>query len=532
MKKNSLISYEQFVQKVRSYSREEVIVHLTHLVWKVWDIDEKDTPHKMDHALARSLAPRVIAIAAATGNNFHRKTPQNLDLMMLCRESLGVKDSVSCPEFLEYERKQIFALTMNSLLLQKFNFDPSLARDATPFSIFQRVVDSQSFSQGAAMATIIRRWIVFKILDKQLDGAAGRAIQKIVHLTPLDCIRSSFALFSLFEAKERHHGTAFMDLENVKFDDGSGESLQINRDTLKLIASRLSITLDQLKQWHQDVRLQPEPYRKYFPLPFYSQPLIYCADMDLPFHIENYAFLYACPCPHIMMNAMATFLQRILLDNREIFNGKDLLVELGDAMETYLEKYLPEIRSEYLVTRVSRSSERSADFIVETKSHIMIIECKKTIGTALSRTMASPEGQVKVWEKITGALEQCAETASRLKGSKGKPIICFILTDDKVTAEAPIYNYISERSGLFRKMKIEYAEIMSVNDFELIFSGNDADLACQESINNWKHFRSQTYINTFTPLAYSDKIQKSQKFDHLDREFASLFPGVGAGFKN
>lgn len=101
------MNYEQYKQRIRRFTRDDLMIQSSFLSWKAWEIETVPERERMDRVLVRAYAPRVFAISAATGTNFKRAVPGGTNTRDLCKLHLEIADTVSNRQFLAEEKEEL-----------------------------------------------------------------------------------------------------------------------------------------------------------------------------------------------------------------------------------------------------------------------------------------------------------------------------------------------------------------------------------------------------------------------------------------
>jgi hypothetical protein len=521
--------YDAWKQKIRRFLRDDILVQSSFLNWKAWESDNLSKQQAIDKLYIEAYAPRVFAVSAATGAPRFRSAPEGTTILDLCRSVLEIRENVSDLQFIAEEKTKYVDACAQSQILARYHIDPDVIQFAAPASFLLRTLRAQWDSKSFSMRHIVRSWLIYQKLDRISAGSSEACVERLLRLSAVDAFRSSIALFSMIHGKDLNFAKAFISISTSNFEEGIRERFGIDADTVRLVASRLSLNLAELKAWHEQVLMVPEVYRKHYPLPFYTHPLLDASEIEAPFDVTARDSFYVCPCPYMMLAGSASFIFRLLAENEDIYRPRDIHVDLGHATEMYLADVLPQIFEANRITRINNPAIRNADFLIELDDVVLAVECKKTIGTRIGRTVIAPEDQVKVWEKLTDALEQCASTKQNLTGvSREKPFIPIIVADENILGEDGLFALVAETSGMLAQMGIERFEVLSIDQFERIFSTCDHAAVCETSIKKWDEFRLNRSLANFSSLARMNikKAESGVAFPQLEEAFSQLFANL------
>lgn len=526
----SIVDYDQFKQRVRRYKRDDVMIQSSFLAWKAWEVVRVPENERMDRVLVRAHGPRVFAIAAASGTNFNRLSPQGTNTRDLCKLVIEVTDTVSDREFLNEEKELLVREIENTEHLSQFNISADLIRSAAAGIFVMRLARSQWDAQAYTFRHIARSWMIYKIF-RESNPDIGDIVARLLQQSDLDAVRSTIGLWALFSSKPLDFSRPFLDLYSSTCDQEVTERMNIDLDTIKIAASRLSIAKNDLHSWHAEVQRQSPCYKKYYPLPFYKNPLLEGQEYDLPTFTNDSDSLLICPSPQLLLCGAATWIPRIINENPRLFEDagiSDTMVALGDATEEYLARVLPIIFGAERVERIQDRTRRNADFVVDLPECFLVIECKRVINNRWARSILTPQVVAKVWDKLADALSQCSGTIdaqnARFTG-QNKPVICFILADDVVLGEDGVFADLVEASGTLKSLGVLYFEVMSFDDFEKIFLSYPIAEIIQRCVEKWNRFRHRTHYMHWQSLAMTEWATKPlRRFPHLEQETNEIIP--------
>ncbi|MBX9768687.1 MAG: hypothetical protein K2X47_15540 [Bdellovibrionales bacterium] len=522
------IPYDQYVQKIRSFRRDEILIQSSYRCWEAWDQERSSLNNKNPNfQLIRAYAPRISAISAARGNNFRKRLIENSTVLDLCRWHLRVRDSVSNKRFIAEEREKCELALKETKYLYRFKIDTEAIEKTAPFAFIQRTIRSQWDARSFTLRHIFRSSCIYrKLIAKQ--PTVEPTIFKILNQDADSAIKAGFGLFTMLNGKRRDHGRALLNIDRSDIEKAVEINLGITLTTLKLIASRLSIDRSELNRWHTKVCEQEDYYKKYYPLPFYGTPLLVANNLDLEADIDESDAAFICPSPEMLLAGCSFFLTRLMIDNSSSMEG-NISSSLGIAVEEYVAEMLPTIFPSERIERLSKSGKPTADFLVDLDECYLIIECKRLLTNAEGRMTADPNSQVKIWDRMLEALSQCSSTvrASKTLSESRKPILCLILTDDTLLFEEKMFALIAETSGIFKELGIQFFETIHLEIFERLFAQVEMQTIVDVCMSNWKSFRENPSAVEFNPLSNTD-FHKAKEDDMplIENEFQRLFPNL------
>lgn len=523
------MNYQKYVQHISGYQRDSLILQLCNLAWRAFEKTASTDIELQDKTLIECFSPRSVAIAAVFAQNIaSNKDPEGFEAFTTAKLMIEIDESVVDQAFLDTEKRTVSNFLKKSKILRQYGFSDEIILPVVPFTILQRITNSQNVIQSSDFSNFIRSWELYKNLNNIYSGNLSEKVNKILGQYPIEAYRSIFAIFSKLNKTESNILKPLFSIGDLdKLDE-----LNISPDTLKLTATRLSQKLSDLKDWHAKVEQLPDVLKKYYPLPFFERPLIHAGELDILTGDKTH--IYLCPSPRMLIHGMSTFVFRLIADNKHLFKPRNILTDFGTSIELYLTSILPALFPQGKIHRIDDRSSKNADFIIELDNFILIIECKRNIDSSIGRTVVYGEDLINTWERILGALIQCSTTnCNKIQwvSRNNKEVICFILTDSVISGQEAIFSYIATKCGAVAKLGLSHYEIMSLNDFEKIFSASNAEEALNACVKNWKKYRDNFYINNFVPLSNSEIVSRNKPFAHLKTTFKELFPQLKNPFE-
>lgn len=523
--------YDDYVQKIRAFKQYDTLLCVTEALWKAWQHeDEKlSETQKKELLLVRAYAPRILCIAAATGNNHRNVSPHLKNILDLSRLHLEVDESISDKAFIGTEVDAV-AEEISKTPLAKYTIPKDLIRVSVSTLFLQRLLRSQWDAAAYSMRHVFRGWMIYQHLDQRTGGKAGKAVRTLFNQTPVDAIRSAFCTFTM--ASDTNEGKKFQgifDLNRSNVESDLESRFSIDRETIRQLAVKLSKSVESYREWHDaDVLSLPEVYRKYAPLPLYRSPVIPAEEIWTGKPRGSIENIFLCPSPHIHLASLSDLFVRELLANPQLIEGVNLSSELGYAGEDYLEEALPVIMPDGKIIRLRAGKEKAADFVVECDEAIFVIEAKKCLGGAEAKTISRPIEAVSIWCRLLESYEQCSATIQRdLKSQMGKkPIIALVVVNDTILGEQGIFDLIAHHAGIHKSLGLEHVEVLSLDQLERTFQNGTTGAITDAIVAKWKAARENPVMGKFYSLAVERRGREPLKLSHLEGAFDAVFPGL------
>lgn len=435
-----------FITVLRRHKKSDIANVGTTLLWDVFHNKQK---YPLERAqVINAYAPKLIFFGLATANNLRDKPLTNTDFYNLCHDFLGIKESINDKAFMDHESKCIFEILTNKTGKAKIIPDKYLVeeiiRGICPLFFICRTVALQHETYFAGTNEFYMTYDVLVRLNNLTNGKISEVFVDTFNLDMLRFMRSAFGLFALGNDKN-----GYISFQGLTCEDKIKEILEIDISTCNLVASKVSYNESSLRKgWYEkDVLTQPELYQKYYPTPLYKSPLIKMDSSSSP------DYLITSP-GHYIRGIRESIFSQILPNSG--FQSK-----VGNVIEDHVFTGLQAMFGADNVSRLTMPENgRTADFQVDLKDCVLIIECKSTVGAPVDLSIMSPEHTATIWSRLYESCEQCSSSMMRLQNVH-KPVIPIVLVASHLTSETlPFQNY-AFRTNIFRDMGIKYIEFFS-----------------------------------------------------------------------
>jgi hypothetical protein len=115
---------------------------------------------------------------------------------------------------------------------------------------------------------------------------------------------------------------------------------------------------------------------------------------------------------------------------------------------------------------------KTADFFVAAGNSGILIESKRTLGSAWDKSILAPESVVAIWQKLHGAYAQCADIGQR-KQWKTDPrfahidnVVSVVVMDDVLVADGAASTHLMRAGGILAGMGLQKVESLSLADLD------------------------------------------------------------------
>ena len=511
-----IIQYQDYVQQIRAFSRSSMIYSSTETSWSIWKrlLDNRlKTDEKPEEIIVKAHVPRIFSISVATGNNHREKLATLGDIVKLSHNYLGVFESINNKKIIESETQDILKYLEESKFIPYPSTDhlKEIAHATVGGLFLQRTFRSQWDSSSYSIHHVPRLWRIFQLLDSQLDGVPTQIARKIFGMDPIHTVRSAFGLYTMADQSKP---LGIVDLSIKSCDPEIIEKLNIDMETLKLIARKISADSSKFRAWHDTLKIIPKHYRKYAPIPLYDSPLYWEKENE-----------FICPSPDIFIASISDIIFREFRSNPGLFPNIDISVEIGNAFHEYVAEILPHLFPLAKINDWSKltHSRKNADFVVETDQEIFVIEAKRSIGGTTAKTICSPKDVVFVWERLFQSFQQCAETIKEIRkqGISTKTIFSFVVVESSVLGDAELFCFYAHHVGILKELGLESIEVLSIEHFERLIISSSIEEIKNKILEKWKQINENPVMKNFYFIRTSNIEKITLPF--LDDCFKSLF---------
>lgn len=468
----NVLEYSEFIEKLRRFSKKSIVDVGSVMLWFAYSNPKWRRENQQEAHLLHSYGAKIIVLAMAVGTDHRDEIVTPAIFNELCHDYLGIPCSLTDETFLDNEAREITAL-LNDVIPAAFLNLEHIRSSCLELSL-TRLIRSQHEVSTTGMQELLSAYKIFTILDRRMDGAATAVCQRVFQISPLHFFRSGFMLFALANADGKNGRVIF---ENLTEEQSVVEKYQIDVQTCRLVASKISYHESALRAWHEDeVMAVDSLYLKFFPNPLYRHPLIHRDGRrrDIDFLI---------PAPGLFIRG---FVKAFLF---EIFayahaNEINMSSHYGDAVEEHIFGCLQAIFGADNVERITGTGIH-ADFKLKLPNCDLIVETKTTLGKFLAQSIMTPEHIKTIWKLLYEATQQCAASIAAHR-SGTRPIYGLVIIAEHMTMEAAPYTTFAERSGLFGSLGVEGIEFLSWTRMENVLSNTSIQKFEEAFLKKWR----------------------------------------------
>lgn len=427
--RGGLLSYEQFLRKVRRYPRSTALREIAEASWQAWN---GECAAEEDEMLQRAYASRVCALLAAEAPTSVRKQPHQPPISLL-HDFLRIEETFSIEgsgaRFAEPLLQECLKTGASSLVSST-----QQARRAQILFSLSRVIRTQWQSRLTDPDGLARTWWCLKRLD-QLAGIMG-ALRKRLGMDVPTFVQSSRVLFALAMTGD---SKGQIDLEK---DFSSLESKwDVPNEVVRLAARKLSVDFETIGIWHRDIVLanSSQGYFQHCSTPLLAAPLI-----EVPDGVEP---AIVCPSPDGFVAATERYL-RVAATSCPGQITENVNSVFGEVLEDYIVFAVKQLISDDAVHKIDKwehTTEKQADLLLVEGSSALIVEIKRTLANQRERSVQDEHGIASILAKLCGAYEQCRTSADRRPWEREQElggittIAAIIVLDDVLAAEGDLF---------------------------------------------------------------------------------------------
>ncbi|WP_375467627.1 hypothetical protein [uncultured Nostoc sp.] len=293
----------------------------------------------------------------------------------------------------------------------------------------------------------------------------------------------------------------FCDFYQLPDIDDEVQKLGINPETIKIFVKQNS----ELFSSEADNYFRNIINQTLNSIPDYYQPLFYNYFLEVPF-IKLNDERFCLPDPFSFSESCWNQIRGLVFEDsiRKRLEGL-----LSRSFEDYLEntlipfiipnsfKRIPEVK------KSTSSKDKRADFLIETSSSYIVLECKSSIMSADTSAYFHADKLADVWCRIHSAFEQIGNTVEALK-LYDKPVIPLILTFYDSIAASTVFEEMVKQTDYCSRMGLNIPPIVhSLHEFEHWIS--------ERSLNNW----AESILSKQNASSPIQRDNKGHNYGHL-----------------
>ncbi|ANV86565.1 hypothetical protein [Picosynechococcus sp. PCC 7117] len=478
--------FSEFLQFIRRHNSTSVLEIGTKKCWQNWEVRYANP---LDWVLAnteRNYAVRIMLLASAGNPHRHQSMDTHVFDNLVNAYHNWDRHTISDRRILDEEEK----ILLNSIM--KWEGNPKNKKQVRNWSVkLSEILDSsvvhahiaglfvqrlgafQNAGFGHPVSRLHRTIKLIELLDSQSNQEFSETFSNYVGLSPTNYFRQFLACLALFGWLSGKRG--FCNFSRLPDIDNQLQESGITSENLKLFIQQNSAP----HSAQTDTSFRGKITKTLDSVPEYYQPLFYNHFLEIPF-VELRGQEFCLPDPFSFTESCWNQVRGLISKSSY---GEKLNHLLSCAFEDYLEKVLfpficassfekiPEVKNP------NSNKDKRADFLVETSSSYIVIECKSCVMHSDTSAYFQADRLADLWCRIHSAFEQIGITVEALN-LHDKPVIPLILT---------FYDSIAA-STVFEEMvkQTEYCSLMRVNMPPIVQSLHEFEhWTLNRSLNNW-----------------------------------------------
>lgn len=515
-----VLTYKEFIQKIRNFSRSSVLEISSRLAWSAWNRPKEVREERYFQNslyMYRAYCGRIAAIAAAVCNDFRSTDVTNYDIEKLCQSYLSIQE----PILNEINYQQTDVLPLQSYLAGSELFHDILidiglidfcARLLTPIRHLQSQHDS-SLSSDSIHTTIRNYAILLQYLKLRDEGFNNTYLMRL-GIEPSNILKIGLLIIA---GAEKKSGLIVIG-ENI-LSNNIKRQTGLDYDALLVMANRFSRDFNGFRSWHEMVLRMNPLLSKYVPHPLLETPLIKMASNK-----------FALPSPWHLM-------EKIKYSLWEPITQQDQMDLIGTAFKNYFDKAIRIILPNALVIDLDQlkclKGKKRGDYLLHQSGRGLIVELKRSVGSYSGSAISEPKDVVEFCERIGSALMQCGHTLKymndverelNIKIEKVGTLICLL----EEFVPSSVFYALYFNTELHRKCGVEQFELVSIDQFECLLMDVGFENVFDALTRNEKGETTGLIgIKPMRKSIYKDRKEKSSTqmaWHHLDQFKKELLP--------
>ncbi|ABC83314.1 hypothetical protein Adeh_3548 [Anaeromyxobacter dehalogenans 2CP-C] len=165
-----------------------------------------------------------------------------------------------------------------------------------------------------------------------------------------------------------------------------------------------------------------------------------------------------------------------------------------------------------------------------------VVECKSLLGSSNAKSIAEAEDSLRIWEKIYGAYEQCAETVndralwrqeSRLASvTDMASLVCF---DEVLCLEGTAFNMLAACTGITERLRVARIETVTVQYLESVISRYGVARLFELITEKWAAGKRGDDLTAYIASQGDHGPRTKRRVPaHLVEAFTEILPGLPA----
>ncbi len=500
-------SFSELREFVRRYNSTSVLRIGTERCWQKREVKYSSSLDWLYGNIERNYAVRLMLLASAGNSHRHENISVQAfnDLINAYHNWDG--HTISDKHILEEEVKVLLSFILkweidNEKTVRNWSLNLSsilnleVISDHIASLFVQRLVAFQNAGFGSRSSRIKRAIKLVELLNNRSNKEFSDTFLDHVGLSPKNYFRQFLACLILFDQFSERRG--FCNLSQLPNIERQLQEFGITPENLKVFVKRNSAPFST----QVEISFRRRVNQTLNNVPGFYQPLFYNHFLEIPFvELSNEEF--CLPDPFSLTESCWNQV-------KDLVSQSKLEPLLSRAFEDYLEnvlfplicpnsfKRIPEVKNP------SSSKDKRADFLIETSSAYIVVECKSSVMSSDTSAYFQADKLADLWCRIHSAFEQISVTVEAFN-LYDKPVIPLILTFYDSVAASTGFEEMVKQTSYCSRMRLNMPPIVrSLHEFEHWIS--------DRSINNWSEL-ILSQQNAGSPV---QRDNKGHNYEHLN----------------
>ena len=482
MKFNTFSELREFIRRYNSTSVLEIGAKRC---WQIWEAKALSSSDWVSSNAERNYAIRLILLSSK--GNPHRQGKidvQRFDELINVYHNWD-KHTISDKEFLKREAILLYNLieqwehnNSNTVRNWSLKLSSTLNLKAIRANIYglflQRIGAFQNSGFGSPTSRIERTIKLVKLLDDQSENNFSNSFSRSSELSPEIYFKFFLVCLHSFSCSSTKKG--FCNLSELLEIDSELWKSGITSENLKLFIRKNSLPFCS----QADASFRSRVSSSLSNTSDFYQPFFYNHLLEVPL-IELTGEKFCMPDPFSFTESCWNRIASVVSENRQV--KKKLGNLLSKAFESYLEKILfssicaDSFQKISEVKCPSSKKDKRADFLIETKTAYIVIECKNSVMSSDTSSCFQAEKVADLWCRIHSACEQISATVEAFQ-IYDKPVIPLVLVFYDSIAASIVFKEIVKGADYCSLLNLSMPPVVySIHEFEHLIS--------HRSLNNW-----------------------------------------------
>ncbi|MEH2198075.1 hypothetical protein [Nostoc sp.] len=505
-------SFSELREFIRRYNSTSVLEIGAKKCWQKWEPKKYSDPLDWLHSnTERNYAVRLMLLASG-GNPYRRGdiSVEAFDSLINAYHNWD-KHTISDKHILDKEAEALLSSIQkweieHEKIARNWSFKLSNILDLEVIHthvaglFLQRLVAFQNAGFGYPVARIHRTIKLIELLDKHSDKEFLNDFLERTKLSKINYFKQILGCLMVFGNSYNRKG--FWDFSQFLDIDDKVKKQGINTENIKIFVKQNS----KLFSSKADNSFRNRINQTLNSVPDYYQPLFYNYFLEVPF-IKLNSEKFCLPDPFSFSESCWNQIRGLFFEDS---SRKRLEGLLSRSFEDYLENtLLPFIipNSFHRIPEVKNptsSKDKRADFLIETLSSYIVLECKSSIMSADTSAYFHVDKLADLWCRIHSAFEQIGNTVKAFN-LHDKPVIPLILTFYDSIAASTVFEEMVKHTDYCSRMGLNLPPIVySLHEFEHWIS--------DRSLNNW----AESILSKHNASSPIQRDNKGHNYGHLN----------------